>query len=142
MVAYYACRPPPPPTLGVKKLNSTFSQSQHGHIAYQVKSNHEYSNMVTNILPTAPLPRTLGSKGQIQILQIIVMLHIKLKGIANAAIWLQIFCPQPIPPFSPQKVKTQLFQNMVMLHIKGSREYSKMVATAYRGTINMKQYQT
>ena len=44
----------------------------------------------------------------------------------------------PAAPLSPQKVKIQLFQNMVMLHIKGIRECSNMVATAVRGTINMK----
>ena len=46
--------------------------------------------------------------------------------------------PPPSPQPSPQKVKIQLFQNMVMLHIKGNRECSNMVATADRGTINMK----
>ena len=50
---YYARRPPPPPpTLEVKRLNSTFSE--HGHIAYKIKGNHECSNMVANILPVAP----------------------------------------------------------------------------------------
>ena len=34
--------------------NSTFSE--HGHVAYQIKGNHECSNMVANILPTDPLP--------------------------------------------------------------------------------------
>ena len=48
--------------------------------------------------------------------------------------------PPPPPPPDPggQKVKIQLFQNMVMLHIKMNRECSNMVATADRGTINMK----
>ena len=41
-------------------------------------------------------------------------------------------------PLSPQKVKIQLFQNMVMLHTKGNSECCNMVATADRGTINMK----
>ena len=41
-------------------------------------------------------------------------------------------------PLSPQKVKIHLFQNMVMLHTKGNSECSNMVATADRGTINMK----
>ena len=59
--------PPPPPhthththTLGMgsKGQNSIFSE--HGHDAYQIKENHECSNMVANILlaepPTAPSP--------------------------------------------------------------------------------------
>ena len=36
--------------------------------------------------PPTP-PPTLGSKGQILLLQNRIMLHIKLKGIANAAAW-------------------------------------------------------
>ena len=50
---YYARRPPPP-TLGVKRLKFNFSE--HGHIAYKIKGNHECSNMVANILPAAPPP--------------------------------------------------------------------------------------
>ena len=53
------------------------------------------------------------------------MLHIKLKGITNAAARLQIFCSQTPTPTRPwgwdQQVKIQLFQNMVMLHIKLKR---------------------
>ena len=61
---YYARRPHPPLTLGVKRLKFNFSE--HGHIAYKIKGNHECSNMVANILPAAPLlTPTLGSKGQI-----------------------------------------------------------------------------
>ena len=50
---YYARRPPPL-TLGSKGQNPTFSE--HGHIAYKIKGNHECSNMVANILPAAPPP--------------------------------------------------------------------------------------
>ena len=52
---YFARRPPPPElTLGVgsKDQNSTFSE--HGHVAYQIKENHECNNMVANILPAEP----------------------------------------------------------------------------------------
>ena len=38
--------------------NSTFSE--HGHVAYQIKDNHECSNMAANILPTDPPTPTLG----------------------------------------------------------------------------------
>ena len=38
---------------GVKGKNSTFSE--HGHVAYQIKVNHECNNMVAHILPSRPL---------------------------------------------------------------------------------------
>ena len=41
---------------GVKRLNSTFSE--HGHIAYQIKGNHERSKLVAIILPADPPPPT------------------------------------------------------------------------------------
>ena len=34
--------------------NSTFLK--HGHVANQIKGNHECSNMVANILPAYPAP--------------------------------------------------------------------------------------
>ena len=60
---YFACRPPPPLTMGLgsKGQNSTFSE--HGHVAYQIKGNNECSNMVSNILPADPI-LGLGSKCQ------------------------------------------------------------------------------
>ena len=42
--------------MGSKVQNSTFSE--HGHVAYQIKENHECSNMVPNILPADPYPTT------------------------------------------------------------------------------------
>ena len=71
--------------------NSTFSE--HGHVAYQIKGNHDCSNMAANILPAdphpppSPLPLGWGKKVKIQLFQNMVMLHIKLKGIMNAATW-------------------------------------------------------
>ena len=41
---YFACRPPPPPTLGV---GSKKFFSEHG----KIKWNHECRNVVANILP-------------------------------------------------------------------------------------------
>ena len=51
---YFACRGPPPLTLrlGSKGQNSTLSE--HGHVAYQIKGNHECSDMVADILPVDP----------------------------------------------------------------------------------------
>ena len=56
--------PPPPPDLGMgsKVQNSTFSE--HGHVAYQIKENHECSNMVPNILLEDTLTLRMGQKGQ------------------------------------------------------------------------------
>ena len=66
-----------------------------------------------------------GVKGKIKLIQNMVMLHIKLKGITGAATCNMVANimpadPPPPPPPRPwgQKVKIQLFQNMVILHIK------------------------
>ena len=78
--------PPPEPGSGSTGQNSTFSK--FGHVAYTVKGNHEFSNMVVNTLltiPPPPRPQGMGSKDQIQLCHIIIMLHIKFKGIMNAA---------------------------------------------------------
>ena len=47
---------------GVKVQNSTFSE--HGHVAYQIKENHECSNMVPNILLADTLTLGMGQIGQ------------------------------------------------------------------------------
>ena len=72
---------------GSKYVNrSTFSE--HGHVAYQIKGNHELSSMVANILHTdPPPPMTLGDGDKIELFHNMVMLHIKIKGITNAATW-------------------------------------------------------
>ena len=81
--------PPPNPGDGVISQNSTFSE--HGHVAYQLKGITKCSSIVANFLPTdPPLPTTIGRRGQevkIQLFQNMVILHIKLKGITNAATW-------------------------------------------------------
>ena len=40
--------------MGSKGQNLTFSE--HGHVAYQIKRNHQCSNMVANIMPADPPP--------------------------------------------------------------------------------------
>ena len=100
---------------------SKLNFSEHGHVAYQIKGNHEFGNMVANILPTDP-PRPLGSKCSNATFQDMVMLHIKLKEITNAALCSN-FCPQTPPTTLPikgagNKRSDKLFQNLVMLHIK------------------------
>ena len=47
---------------GVKVQNSPFSE--HGHVAYQIKENHECSNMVPNILLADTLTLGMGQIGQ------------------------------------------------------------------------------
>ena len=64
------------------KLNS----SEYGHVAYQIKAYEAGSNMVANILPTdTPLTQGVGSKGQTKFFLMLVMLHVKLKGIGHGA---------------------------------------------------------
>ena len=79
----YFARRPPPPTLG---RNSTFSD--HGHVAYQIKENQECSNMVANIARRPPPPDPGdGISRSNSTFSDMVMLHIKLKRITNAATW-------------------------------------------------------
>ena len=69
MVAFFYPQTLPNPTLWRSKgQNSSFSE--HGHVAYKIKWNREYSNMVANILPAGNV--------KIHLLQSMVMLHIKL----------------------------------------------------------------
>ena len=69
---YFAPRPnPPPPQLprdpGVGVNGSKCNFSVHGHFVYQIKGNHDYSNVVENSLPANPYPLPtlgMGSIGQ------------------------------------------------------------------------------
>ena len=70
--------------MGSKAQNSTFSE--HRHVAYRIKGNHDFNNMVANILPADP-PDPRGQKVKTQLFKNHAMLHIKLKGITNAATW-------------------------------------------------------
>ena len=53
---YFARRSPS--TLGMGSVGQTSTFSEHGHVAYQIKGNHEFNNMVANILHAYPM--TLG----------------------------------------------------------------------------------
>ena len=48
--------------MGSKVQNSNFSE--HGHVAYQIKENHECSSMVPNILLADTLTLGMGQIGQ------------------------------------------------------------------------------
>ena len=85
MVANILTADPTPVDPGVKMSKLKFSE--HSHVAYQIKRNHECSNMVANILPADPTPTTLDIKMSKFNFQNKVMLHIKLKGITNVATW-------------------------------------------------------
>ena len=87
----FAHRTLPPlyePLVGSKGQKSTFSE--HSHVAYHMQWNDECSNMAANILPFCQQPPTptpdpgVGSKGQNNDFQNMVMLHIELKGISHA----------------------------------------------------------
>ena len=49
---YFARRPLLTPTLGMGSVGQHSTFLEHVHIAFQIKENHECSNMVANILPT------------------------------------------------------------------------------------------
>ena len=72
--------------LWVKRSKQTFSE--HAHVEYQIYWIHKCSNKVANILPAAPHNLTIGFKrSKFNFFQNNAMLHIKLKGITNAATW-------------------------------------------------------
>ena len=55
---YFACRPLPPLTLGIGSTGQNSTFLEYGHVAFQIKGNHECSNIVEHILtadPPAPL---------------------------------------------------------------------------------------
>ena len=56
MVANILHADPPPTTLGDIDGVKLQLFSEHGHVTYPIKGNHEFSNMVSDILPADPLP--------------------------------------------------------------------------------------
>ena len=55
MVAIFLPANPPYP-YDPRGMGSKGQNSEHGHVAYQIKGNHEFSNMVASILPAYPPP--------------------------------------------------------------------------------------
>ena len=41
---------------GMESKGQNLTFSEHDHVAYQIKGNHECSNMVANIFPADPRP--------------------------------------------------------------------------------------
>ena len=104
---------PSPLTLGSKGQNSIFIE--HYHIKLNRFSNSEMWQQIF-CLYTFSLPHLtlgVGLKVKIQLIENMVMLHMKLKRIAKAATCKYFGCRSPLPV-----VKSQLVQNMVVLHIK------------------------
>ena len=142
---YFACRPPPPPPThthtehghvayqikGYQVCSNMVANilpaapppppphthPEHGHVAYQIKGNQVCSNMVANILPADP-PHT---HTHTHLPQNMVMLHIKLKVIGNAA---KCFCRQtPTLRSHPHlgmgsKVQNSIFSNTLTLRTR------------------------
>ena len=60
---YFACRPPPHVPGGVGSIGQNSTFSEHGHVAYQIKENHDCTNMAAAMFwPHIPIPPTLGMK--------------------------------------------------------------------------------
>ena len=72
--------PPPPPDPGGKKV-----KIQLGHVAYQLKGNHRSKYFAAD--PPLHPARLRGQKVKIKLFQNMVLFHIKLKRITNAATW-------------------------------------------------------
>ena len=71
--------PPPPDPRGQKVKIQLFSEQYH--ISYQIKGDHECSNMVANVLPADPPPPDPGVGVKFSLFQNMAMLQVKLKGI-------------------------------------------------------------
>ena len=74
---------PHPLTLGLGSTGQTSTYSEHGHVTYQIKGNHQMqqhgSKYFAPQIPYPPPPLTWGwgQLTEIQLLQNMVMLHIK-----------------------------------------------------------------
>ena len=81
--------------------------SEHGHVAYQIKENHECSNIVAYILPADPIPtahpypdpRDWANSSKFTIFQNMVMLHITSKGIAKCSNMVATILHADPPPY-------------------------------------------
>ena len=110
----------------------------------KLKGITKCNNMVANILladPCPPQPTTLGDgkKVKIQPFQNMVMLHIKLMKLTNAATWKQIFCrespsqPNPSDPMVGVKGSNSTFSehDQVAYQIKGKHEIQQQYDSKY-----------
>ena len=101
---------------------STFTE--HSHVAYQIKGNHEMQQHGSKYLPAdLPLPTLgMGSIGQNQLFQNMVTLHIKDTG--NQEMQQhgsKYFAAEPLPHDSKgwsQNFRIQFSKNMAILRVK------------------------
>ena len=77
---YFTHRPLTLLAFGSKGKIQHFQNMFMLHIIYQIKLNHECSNMVAHILQT-------DEEIKLNLFQNMVMLHIKLKEMTYAAVW-------------------------------------------------------
>ena len=112
---------------GSKGQNSTFSE--HGHVAFHIKWNHECSNMVAILLPAdpppPPNPTLWGSKGQNSTFSEHGHVAYQIKGYHDYSNMVANILPatptHPPPPtlwWLGQNVKIKLLQSLVTLHIQ------------------------
>ena len=84
---------PTDPALGMASIGQTLTFSEHGYVACPIKGIHEMQQHGNKYFAQRPLPDPtpltlgMGSVGQLQLYQNMVMLHIKIKRIKNAATW-------------------------------------------------------
>ena len=89
MIANILPADPHPLALGFGSFGQKLTFSEHGHVAYHIKGNHEMQHYGNNFFcPLTPHdPSGWGRKVKIELFQNMVVLHIKLKKITNAATW-------------------------------------------------------
>ena len=122
----------PSPGNGVSRSNSTFLE--HGHVAYQIKWNHEVHQNGNNYLACWPLPHGpwIGSIGQNSFFFHNIAMF---KGITkcNNMVANILLADTPSDPRDGSIGLRSTFQNRVLLHIKlkGITKCSNMVANYF-----------
>ena len=117
---------------GSKGQNSTFSE--HGHVANQIKGNHQMQQHGSKYVARIPLPdpEEWSQKVKLQPFQNMVILHIKLMGITKCSSNVANILPSD--PYltlgmgSIDHNETILEDGHVACQIKGLTECSSMVA--------------
>ena len=101
---------PLPLNLGVKRSKLNFNRI----LSYQIKKILEFRNMAANILPTyLPLPHStlgVGLKVKIQLIENMVMLHMKLNRIAKQSTCKYFGRKSPLPTPLTLWSKVNLFR--------------------------------
>ena len=103
---FFGCRPDPLPLGGGGQEVKIQLFSEHGHVAYQIKWNHDCSNMQAHIL-SLHTPSTPGVGSKVK--------HF-LKGMEHRAPCKHILCPYTHPQLVGL-IKRYKNLNVVKLHI-------------------------